>query len=86
MLGAEKPFGRHNIKGSLNYSHNKKSQFGKAWQIAVGYDYNFSKRTNFYAAYSYIKNNNARAVATHDFQNEGGIYQQGLQFGIKHNF
>lgn len=86
MLGAEKPFGRHNVKGSLNYTHNKKTQYGKSWQLAVGYDYNLSKRTNLYAAYSYIKNNNARAAVTNDFQNEGGNYQQAFQFGIKHNF
>ncbi len=86
MLGVEKPFDRHSVKASLNYTYNKKSQYGNAWQIAVAYDYNLSKRTNLYAAYSYIKNNHNRMATTNDFSNDGGVYQQAVQFGIKHNF
>lgn len=97
LLGAEIPFGKHLVKGSFNYSHNSDKQFGKAYQIAVGYDYYFSKRTNFYAAYAYINNdkssfNNAgflrygRFAATGDSSNSGASYQQAIQFGITHRF
>lgn len=92
MLGAVAPFGKHAVKGSVNYSYNSKNQYGKAWQLAVGYDYNFSKRTNFYAAYSYINadkaNNNrlGRAAVVGDATNSGGVYKQGFQVGIKHSF
>lgn len=92
MLGAVAPFGKHAVKGSFNYSHNSKNQFGKAWMLALGYDYNFSKRTNFYAAYSYINNdkaNNNRLGRTNtvgDTTNSGFAYQQGFQLGIKHSF
>ena len=96
MLGAVAPFGKHAVKGSVNYSYNSKNQYGKAWQFAVGYDYNFSKRTNFYAAYSYINadkaNNNrlGRNAFVGDATNSGGVgntgYRQGFQVGIKHSF
>ena len=92
MLGAVAPFGKHAVKGSFNYSYNSKNQYGKAWQLAVGYDYNFSKRTNFYAAYSYINNDKAnnnrlgRAAVVGDATNSGGVYKQAFQLGIKHSF
>lgn len=92
MLGAVAPFGKHAVKGSFNYSYNSKNQYGKAWQLAVGYDYNFSKRTNFYAAYSYINadkaNNNrwGRDASVGDATNSGYGYKQGFQLGIKHSF
>lgn len=92
MLGAVAPFGKHAVKGSFNYSYNSKNQYGKAWQLAVGYDYNFSKRTNFYAAYSYINadkaNNNrlGRTASVGDATNEVAGYRQGFQVGIKHSF
>lgn len=96
MLGAVAPFGKHAVKGSVNYSYNSKNQFGKAWQFAVGYDYNFSKRTNFYAAYSYINNdkmkNNGvngrwgRDASVGDATNSGYGYKQAFQLGIKHSF
>lgn len=93
LLGAVAPFGKHAVKGSINYSQNSSSQFGKAWQFAVGYDYNFSKRTNFYAAYSFIDNDDAnnngrmgRNAVVGDATNGGGFYQQAFQLGIKHTF
>ncbi len=97
LLGAEVPFGNHIVKGSFNYSHNSNNQFGKAYQIAVGYDYYFSKRTNFYAAYAFINNDDSKIVnntitrygrfaTTSDSSNPGGGYQQAIQFGITHRF
>ncbi len=97
MLGAVAPFGKHAVKGSFNYSYNSNNQYGKAWQLAVGYDYNFSKRTNFYAAYSYINADKSklngrvgRDAVVDDATNLGGAagagYKQGFQVGIKHSF
>lgn len=98
MLGAVAPFGKHAVKGSFNYSQNSSNQYGKAWQLAVGYDYNFSKRTNFYAAYSYIHAEKAkinldgtyrrwgRSASVGDATNSGLGYKQGFQLGIKHSF
>ena len=95
MLGANVPFGNSELKASVNYSKNASSQYGNAMQIAVGYDYNFSKRTAFYAAYAWIDNDKARAnengrqgrlAVANDTQNSGGIYQQAFQLGIRHLF
>ena len=96
MIGANIPFGKSELKASVNYSKNASSQFGDAMQIAVGYDYNFSKRTAFYAAYAWIDNDGAtgsdttgrigRAAVVNDTQNSGGIYQQAFQLGIRHQF
>jgi predicted porin len=68
---------------------------GKAKQWALGYTYSLSKRTNFYAAYSDISNDNEkgnkankvrRGASVGDASNDGSDYQSGLQFGIKHTF
>ena len=108
MIGATVPFGKHAVKASVNFSTATKDRparnadgtqnvnaipyGGRAWQLAVGYTYNFSKRTNFYAVYSYINNKNqtktkvGRAAVVNDAQNSGGVYQQGFQLGLKHSF
>ena len=102
MLGATVPFGKQAVKASFNYSKNSSSQFGDAWQLAVGYDYNFSKRTTFYATYAYIDNDSAsihawnheglaykrigRFAATGDASNSGDAYKQAFQLGVKHSF
>lgn len=95
MLGAVAPFGKHAVKASFNYSHNSSSQNGKAWQLALGYDYNFSKRTNFYAAYAYINadkpNANGRIgriyAAVDDASNLGAVSGSALDgAGYKQGF
>lgn len=93
MLGATVPFGQHAVKASFNYSKNDSKQYGDAWQLAVGYDYSLSKRTNFYAVYSYIDNDKesangriGRFAVTGDASNSGGQYKQAFQLGVKHTF
>jgi len=100
LLGVTVPFGKHAIQGS--YVQSKLSGVtgleGKARQLAVGYTYALSKRTNLYAAYSTISNKDDRddnvytpfgpiAASVGDSTNgalEG--YQDGLQFGLRHTF
>jgi len=103
MLGATVPIGKHEILGSYIYSDGNRQAGGDAQQLALGYKYNFSKRTSFYSAYSWIDNsdkrlngvgdatasgsyaaqNNAGGVAT--FQ-PAGVWQQGVQVGLRHWF
>ena len=97
LLGATVPFGKHAVKASFNYSKGK-SEIGDAWQLALGYTYNLSKRTHFYATYAWIDNDekqtNAQGVVTRqgrfgvtgDSSNSGGVYQQAFQLGISHRF
>ncbi len=91
MLGVSAPFGKHTVKGSFNYSDATNNLGQDAYQLAVGYDYAFSKRTNFYSAYSFIDNDTSarypnRTGVVGDASNPGGIFQQGLQVGLRHTF
>ena len=91
MLGVTAPFGKHAVKASFNYSDATINLGQDAYQIAVGYDYNFSKRTAFYSAYSFIDNDTSdrhpnRTAVVGDATNTGGVFQQGLQVGLRHSF
>jgi predicted porin len=106
MLGATVPFGKFTAKGSYIYSDGN-SQIGDAQQLALGLDYNLSKRTNLYTAYSWIDNSGSRMNGVGDASNAGtyagagtaadqltgtngaylpGVWQQGFQFGVRHQF
>lgn len=80
------PFGKNEIKASVQYSQNNAAQLGNSIQAALGYDYNFSKRTTWFAVYSWIGNDHNRIATTNDTQNESSAYQQALQLGIRHAF
>ena len=56
MLGATAPFGKFVGKASYIYSDGNTSAGGDAQQFAIGLDYNLSKRTALYSAYSFIDN------------------------------
>ncbi|MDR1848670.1 MAG: porin [Zoogloeaceae bacterium] len=74
-----------------------KSCSGESSQFAIGYTYEFSKRTNFYAAYAQTDNDIVKdsdtnklitrsAFANDNSNSPAGGYQQGFQLGIKHTF
>ena len=95
MLGATVPFGKFTGKASYIYSDGN-SAIGDAQQLAVGLDYNLSKRTNFYSAYSWIDNSGSRMNGVGDASYAGtfaagngygaGVWQQGFQLGVRHQF
>ncbi|MDR1349584.1 MAG: porin [Zoogloeaceae bacterium] len=98
LVGVTVPFGKNAIQAS--YTQSKYDGWyddDKARQWAIGYTYALSKRTNFYAAYSDIKNDGVRNVGVDDASNNiGGIhdandtrigaYERGIQLGLKHTF
>jgi len=94
LIGASMPFGKFVPKGSYIYSDG--DQYGDSQQIAVGVDYNLSKRTKFYSAYSFLDNDNARFAGVGDGSNAGsyaggngyapGVWQQGFTMGVQHKF
>ncbi len=97
MLGATAPFGKFVGKASYIYSDGNTSAGGDAQQFAIGLDYNLSKRTALYSAYSFIDNQDQRFGATGDASNSGafgsgngyaygGVFQQGVQVGVRHSF
>jgi len=99
MLGATAPFGKFVGKASYIYSDGNSRAGGDAQQFALGLDYNLSKRTAIYSAYSFINNDDARLNGTGDASNTGGytatnggnvgatgVFQQGVQVGVRHSF
>jgi predicted porin len=97
MIGATVPFGKFAAKGSYIYSDGN-NVAGDGQQIAVGLDYNLSKRTNLYSAYSWIDNTGNRVNGVGDATASGGytaaqggtvfpgVFQQGFQVGVRHMF
>lgn len=97
MLGVSAPFGKHTVMASYNTSEAQQSGVRSAdsSQWAVGYTYSLSKRTNLYAAYADISNDNEdgttvgkfqRVSSTNDASNAGNTYQNGFNVGIRHTF
>ena len=100
MLGVTAPFGKFVGKASYIYSDGSSSIGGDAQQFAIGLDYNLSKRTALYSAYSFIDNQDNRLSAVGDASNSGyyagntgnnqgtpaGVFQQGIQVGVRHMF
>jgi predicted porin len=96
MLGATVPFGKFAAKGSYIYSDGNSAAGGDAQQLALGLDYNLSKRTNLYSAYSWIDNSDKRINGVGDASasgsysagngNPAGVWQQGFQVGLRHMF
>jgi predicted porin len=58
FLGVTVPVGKVDIKGSIMYSDA--DNWGDATQYAIGANYNLSKRTDIYTAYSYIDADDTR--------------------------
>jgi len=94
LIGASMPFGKFLPKASYIYSDG--DQWGDAQQIAVGVDYNLSKRTKLYSTYSFLDNDSARFAGVGDGSNSGayssgngyaaGVWQQGFNLGVQHKF
>ena len=99
MIGATVPFGKFAGKLSYIYSDGNTAALGDAQQLAAGLDYNLSKRTNLYSAYSWIDNSQSRMAGVGDATVNGGsytaassgapwggVFQQGFQVGLRHMF
>lgn len=94
MVGVTVPFGKHAVMASYNHSEAEQHRLdGDSDQWALGWTYDLSKRTNLYAAYASIDNdqtgrrnlfrNGSVGDATNGANNS---YQEGFQFGVKHTF
>ena len=99
FLGVTVPVGKVDLKASVMYSDA--DQWGDATQFAIGANYNLSKRTDIYSAYSFIDADDVRAgnkaapgVAglapttggVADAGNGGFGMSQGIQLGLRHKF
>jgi predicted porin len=93
MIGVTVPYGKHAVMASYNRSKLELDHGadGSAHQWALGYTYSLSKRTNLYAAYADINNDDGkndlqRTTSVGDNSNVGQGYQNGFQLGLKHAF
>lgn len=96
LVGVTVPVGKWAGKASYVYSDGNSNAGGDAQQLALGVDYNLSKRTALYSAYSWVDNQDNRYGAVGDASNTGGytagtlattgVYQQGIQAGLRHAF
>ena len=100
LLGVTVPVGKFDLKASVLYSDA--DNWGDATQSAIGANYNLSKRTDIYTAYSYIDADDTRSGAVAlpgvgsslapltggvgDASNTGRGMGQGFQLGLRHKF
>lgn len=85
MVGATAPIGPGTLMVSYVRHNNKLIDNADANQIAVGYDYNLSKRTNVYVAYGRISNDDLTAFTVGN-ATEAGSGDKALNLGLRHKF
>lgn len=89
LIGIVAPVGPGNIKASyVRSDYNDAAGNGDANQIAVGYDYNLSKRTAVYGTYSRITNKNGASFSLPSgaVPAAAGGKATGLEVGLRHTF
>ncbi|WP_406622535.1 porin [Acidovorax sp. SDU_ACID1] len=90
QLGATAPLGNGELRAS--YGHYNTADSNADWnKISVGYGYNFSKRTQVYGTYGYVKNKDgaSRSIGVQGLGATGtspGGSSSGIEVGIRHFF
>jgi len=82
MAGVTVPFGANSLFASYIRKDNKRVANSDVNQIAVGYTYALSKRTNFYTSYSRTDNDAGAAFLVA----APGATDKLFNFGIRHKF
>lgn len=82
LVGVTVPFGAHAVFADYIHKKDKVNDDANANQFGIGYTYNLSKRTNFYTAYTYVKNNDNSLLNT----DTGGNSVNTFQIGMRHMF
>lgn len=85
LLGASVPFGASKVLVSYMKKDDRSGLSNDASQLAVGYTYDLSKRTNVYTSYAKITNKNGAAYTV---GNAGGTGTGDSAFnvGLRHSF
>ncbi|MGE5469270.1 MAG: porin [Bacteroidota bacterium] len=88
MIGASVPFGKASFLAGYGKVKDKTLVDADASKWAIGVRYALSKRTNLYADYARIKNDNNAAFEMNSMGNTngGGVGVSGFDLGIKHTF
>ena len=85
LIGTQIPFGKHTFIASYINKDVRNASNKDANQIALGYTYTFSKRTNLYAAWGRI-NNDSAAGYTVGNNSDPGTGEKAFNFGLRHLF
>jgi predicted porin len=85
LIGAQIPFNKHTFIASYIYKDGGTGTTGDANQLALGYTYTMSKRTNLYAAWGRI-NNGTSIPLTVGNNSEVGYGDKAVNLGIRHVF
>lgn len=85
LLGATIPFGVHTLLASVIHKNDRTAVNQDATQLAAGYRYALSRRTDLYAVIAHIRNRNG-AVYTVGNATEGGTGNRAWNAGVRHVF
>lgn len=90
QLGATVPLGNGELRASLGH-YNTSGSHADWNKVALGYGYNFSKRTQVYGTVAYLKNKDgsSRAIGVQGLSTTGaamGGKSTGMELGIRHFF
>lgn len=85
MIGVSVPVGASTFLASYVRRNDKLAVNRDAGQIGIGYTYDMSKRTSFYAAYARIDNKNGAAYVVGN-ATEAGSGDKAFNIGIRHRF
>lgn len=85
LVGATVPFGNHTFIASYIRKDDRNSSNNDANQIALGYTYALSKRTNLYAAWGRIDNKNLASYTVGN-NSEPGSGDKAVNLGLRHIF
>lgn len=85
LIGATVPFGANTFMTSYIRRKDKTSLSQDANQIAIGYGYALSKRTNFYSSYARINNSNGAGYTVGNAISSGSN-DRAFNVGIRHKF
>lgn len=79
LVGVSAPFGPHSLRASYIRNDVRNVSNADTTQMAVGYGYELSKRTNVYANYAHVSNDNNMALNVSSPGGSANIYQVGLR-------
>lgn len=85
LIGASVPFGASKVLVSYMKKDDRSGMSNDASQIAVGYTYDLSKRTNVYTSYAKITNKNGAAYTVGN-ATEAGTGDSAFNVGLRHSF
>lgn len=85
LLGATVPLGQHVWMASWIHKDDRTARNQDATQVALGYRYLLSKRTDLYVAAAHIRNRNGAAY-TVGSAIEAGTGNRAVNLGMRHNF